>query len=113
MNRFLIAFAGASILILGGCQSTATTKPELAEPPKGEAVKPSLSEEAKQTLAQAEADVKQAKAKNALWTTAEDALKKAQEAAKKADSVAVIKFSKTASEQARLGLKQLSYPTTK
>lgn len=112
MNRILIACAGAGLLFLGGCQSAPTPKPGAAELQKGEAVKPSLSEEAKQALARAEADVKQAKAQDALWTTAADALKKAQEAAQKADSAAVIKFAKTASEQAQLGLKQLSYPST-
>jgi hypothetical protein len=113
MNKFLIAFAGAGVLLLGGCQSAPTTKPAVAEPAKGEAVKQSLSEEAKQALAAAETDVKQAKAQNALWTTAEGALKKAQEAAKKPDSNAVIAFSKTASEQARLGIAQQGYPSTK
>ncbi|MBZ0094796.1 MAG: hypothetical protein K8H75_05355 [Sulfuricella sp.] len=95
--------------MLGGCQSSGTAKPDSA----AEAAKPALPEEARQALAKAEADVKEAKAQSALWTTAQDALKKAQEAAAKGDSAATLKFSKTASEHARLGLAQKGYPLTK
>jgi murein lipoprotein len=102
-------------LLLGGCQSSGTAKPDLpaAATPVAETAKPALPEEARQALAKAEADVKEAKAQNALWTTAQDALKKAQEAAAKGDSAATLKFSKTASEHARLGLAQKGYPLTK
>lgn len=72
-----------------------------------------VSEEASQALSKAEADVKQAKAKGALWTTATDALKKAKEAAAKGDSATTLKLSKNASDQARLGMEQLNYPLTK
>jgi len=72
-----------------------------------------VSEEASQALSKAEADVKQANAKGALWTTATDALKKAKEAAVKGDSSATLKLSKTASDQAHLGMEQLNYPLTK
>ena len=69
-----------------------------------------ISDNAKAALAQAEKDVKEAKAKFALWTTADGALKAAQEAAKKGDSDGVVKASHTASEQAKLGIAQTSYP---
>ena len=72
-----------------------------------------VSEEASQALSKAEAEVKQAKAKGSLWTTTEDALKKAKEAAAKGDSATTLKLSKTASDQARLGMEQLNYPLTK
>lgn len=115
MQKMLIALTGAAMLILGGCQATAPVKEEAPAPqaaaPQAE-VKPSLTDEAKATLAQAEADVKGAKAKKALWTTAEDALKKAQEAANEFDSKAVIKHAKTASDHVRMGLEQAKYPMT-
>jgi len=111
-NITIIAF---SFLLLGGCQSSGTVKPDssAAATPAAEAAKPALSEEARQALAKAEVDVKEAKTQKALWTTAEDALKKAQEAAAKGDSAATLKFSKSASEYVRLGLMQKTYPLTK
>ncbi|MCE5182506.1 MAG: hypothetical protein LLG15_11960 [Betaproteobacteria bacterium] len=97
-------------LMLGGCQGSGAVKPEAVS---AEAAKPALSEEARQELAKAEIDVKEAKARKALWTTAEDALKKAKESAAKFDSAATLKHSKMASELARLGIAQLSYPLAK
>lgn len=115
MRNTLITIVTFGFLLLGGCQSSGTAKPDLpaAATPAAEAAKPALPEEARQALAKAEADVKEAKAQSALWTTAQDALKKAQEAAAKGDSAATLKFSKTASEHARLGLAQKGYPLTK
>jgi murein lipoprotein len=115
MRNTLITIVTFGFLLLGGCQSSGTAKPDLpaAATPVAETAKPALPEEARQALAKAEADVKEAKAQNALWTTAQDALKKAQEAAAKGDSAATLKFSKTASEHARLGLAQKGYPLTK
>ncbi len=115
MRNPLITIITFGLLLLGGCQSNGTAKPDspAAATPAAEAAKPALSEEARQALAKAEADVKEAKTQKALWTTAEDTLKKAQEAAAKGDNAATLKFSKTASEQARLGLMQKSYPLTK
>lgn len=110
MRNTLISLATLGFLLLGGCQSTA---PVTAEAPAASPAKPALSDEAKQALAKAEADIKEAKAQGALWTTAADALKKAQDAATKGDSAATLKFAKTASEHAGLGLKQKAYPLTK
>ncbi len=73
---------------------------------------PTISVEAAAALARAEADVSYAKSKFALWTTAEAALAAAQAAARAGDSARVIKQSGFASSQVRLGLEQLSYPTT-
>ncbi|MDD5241246.1 MAG: hypothetical protein PHG47_05915 [Sulfuricella sp.] len=108
-NKF-IPLAILCSLLLGGCQGSGAVKPEAVT---SEAAKPALSEEARQALAKAEADIKEARTKKALWTTAENSLKKAKEAATKADSAAVLKHAKAASEQARLGLAQLSYPPAK
>lgn len=102
-KQMFITLAAAGLLTLAGCQSA---------PTKEAAAGPVLSDEAKAALAKAEADVKAANAKAALWTTAEDALKAAQAAAKKGDSAAVVKEARTASEHAALGMGQTAYPPT-
>ncbi|MDO9114464.1 MAG: hypothetical protein Q7U63_11820 [Polaromonas sp.] len=113
MQKIMFTFATAGLLMLTGCTSTMPTKPEAAQAPaKVEAPKAQLTDEAKKALAQAEADVKAAKDKDALWTTAADALKHAKDAAKKNDSAEVIKNSKEASDHAKLGIAQKQYPLT-
>jgi len=114
MHKIMIALAGAGLLALAGCASTMPEKavaPQAVAKPQ-EAPKAQLTEEAKQALAQAEADIKAAQAKKALWTNAQDALKQAKAAAEKNDSAAVIKHAKEASEFARLGIEQTQYPVT-
>jgi murein lipoprotein len=118
MSKIMIALLGSGLLVLAGCQGSTPVKPDVPQAavktegaPKAEAPKV-LSEEAKQALAQAEADVKAAQAKKALWTTAQDALKQAKAAAEKMDSAAVIKHAKVASEHAQLGIAQSQYPVT-
>ncbi len=100
-KQILIALAAAGVLALAGCQSA---------PPAQTAATPTVSDEAKAALAKAEADVKAASAKNALWTTAEGALKAAKDAAAKGDSAGVIKNAKTASDHAKMGTDQKAYP---
>lgn len=113
MQKIMLMFAAAGLLTLTGCESTMPTKPDVVKAPaKAEAPQAQLSDEAKQALAQAEADVKAAREKKALWTTAQEALKQANEAAKKNDSAAVIKHAKKASEHAKLGIAQTQYPQT-
>jgi len=99
-KQILIAAAVAGMLSLAGCQSA---------PPPAPA-KAGLSDEAQIALAWAESDVKTARTEGALWTTADDALKAAKEAATKGDSAAVLKESKTASAHAKLGLEQKKLP---
>lgn len=112
MNKLLIALSSAALLILSGCEGTVPAREE-APAPKAEApVKPSLTDEAKAALAKAQADVKEAKAKKALWSTAADALKKAESAAAELDSQAVIKHAKTASDHVKMGMEQTKYPLT-
>ncbi len=115
MRNTLITIITFCFLLLGGCQSSGMAKPDssTAATPATDAAKPMISDEARQALGKAEADVKEAKAKKALWTTAVAALKKAREAAAKGDSSATLKLSKTASDQAHLGMEQLNYPLTK
>lgn len=89
------ALAGLMALFLSACATTQSA---------------SINDEAKAALAQADKDVKEAKAKFALWTTADGALKAAHAAAKKGDSDNVIKQSKLASEHVKMGLAQTAYP---
>ena len=110
-----LAFVGLSTFALSACSSapakTAEAPKQAAEAPQA-AAKPTISDAAQQALAKAEADVKAAKAKFALWTTTSKALETAQEAAKEGNSAAVIKNAQFASSQAALGIAQLSYPST-
>lgn len=116
MHKIMIALTGAGLLALAGCESTMPVKAQAPQAPaKVEAApapKAQLTEEAKQALAKAEADIQAAQAKKALWTTAQDALKKAKAAAEANDSAAVIKHAKEASEFAQLGIAQTQYPMT-
>ncbi|MDD5388807.1 MAG: hypothetical protein PHD37_05650 [Gallionellaceae bacterium] len=103
-----LAFLGLTTFALTACSSAPATN---AEAPK-EAVKSALSDAAQQALDKATADVKTAKAKFALWTTADKAYKDALEAAKAGDSNAVIKQATFVSDQVARGIAQLSYPST-
>ena len=99
MRKVLFALTAASLLAMSGC-AVQEEKPAA----------PKISEGAKSALAAAEAAVKKAKAEDALWTTADAALKKAQEAEKKGDSAGVVKAAEEAKKQAELGLAQKNYP---
>ncbi len=111
MNSKIVSAAAVSLiaLVMAGCSATPT---KTAEAPKSAAAAPTISEEAQKALAQADADVKTAKSKFALWTTAETAYKAAQEAAKAGDSAGVISQAKYVSSQVKQGIAQLDYPTT-
>lgn len=105
MKKNLIASSLLALLV-AGC----ATAPEPQADAAPAAAQTGLSAEASAALAQARADVKEAKTKEALWTTAADALEDAEKAAEKGDSATVMKASARASDQAKLGLAQLSYP---
>lgn len=70
-------------------------------------------EAARALLAQAETDVQRARSKHALWTKAWEDLIAARNAAAAKDPDAVTRYSREASELARLGLEQLAYPAVK
>jgi len=110
MSKVLLALTSAALLGLSGCADLYINKPGGAPAKSAEA---SISAEAQAALTAAQADVKAAKAKNALWTTAESALKAAEEAAAKGDSATVLKEAKLASNQVQKGLAQLNYPMLK
>lgn len=107
MQKVLIALACTALIGLAGC-ATSDNKAKTAEVTAPE--KPTLSAEAKAALASAQDDAKAAKAKNALWTTVDEALKAAQKAAEEGDSTTVLKKSALVKEHVKLGLEQLSYP---
>lgn len=100
MRKVLFALTAASLLALSGC---ATQEP-------AQSAAPTISDSAKSALTAAQAAVKEAKAKNALWTTAEDALKAAEEAEKKGDSAAVLSNAQKAQDHAKMGIQQTTYP---
>jgi hypothetical protein len=83
-----------------------------SKPTATTAVTPTISEEARKALIQAEADVALAREKFALWTSAESALEIAREAAKIGDSASVTRQSGLAADLANLGIAQLEYPST-
>lgn len=108
MSKLLLALTSAALLGLSGCADMQTKTDA-----KPAAEKPALSAEAQAELTAAQAEAKDAKAKNALWTTAENALKAAEEAATKGDSATVLKQTKLARDQIKKGLAQLNYPLLK
>jgi murein lipoprotein len=109
MSKVLLALTSVALLGLSGCADLYVNQPG----GKPAAASAAISAEAKTALAAAQADVKTAKEKNALWTTAADALKAAEAAAKKGDSATVIKQSKLASDHVKKGIAQLDYPLLK
>lgn len=114
MSKVLLALTSVAMLGLSGCSGLYINQP--AGQPSAKAAEPAkaaISAEAQAALTAAQADVKNAKSKNALWTTAEGALKAAEEAATKGDSAAVLKQAKLASDQVQKGLAQLGYPMLK
>jgi len=118
----LRAAAAACTLLLGaGC---ATEPEQPAEPPPAPVTvapppAPKVDdtaqrmEAARALLAQAETDVQRARSKRALWTKAWEDLIAARNAASSKDPDAVMRYSREASELARLGLEQLAYPAVK
>lgn len=114
MHKIMIAITGAGLLALTGCASNMPPKSEVAQAPvKAEiAPKAQLTDEAKQALAKAEADIKAAQTQKALWVPAQNALKQAKVAAEANDSATVIKQANMASELAQLGIAQTKYPVT-
>ena len=109
MQKVLIALACTALMGLSGCAEM-DKKTETSTVPVASSAKPTLNAEAQAALAAAQADVKTAKSKNALWTTAEEALKAAETAAEAGDSATVLKQSAIAQAHAKLGVAQLTYP---
>lgn len=116
-SRFWIACAGLA------AASCVTAPPPAVEPapvrveaPKGpsaEELAAAAFEEAKALLAQAETDIQRARAKRALWSQAWEDLVAAREAVASRDSARAARHARRASEFARLGLEQLTYPAVR
>ena len=114
MSKVLLALTSVALLGLSGCADLYINQPAAKPEAKAaEPAKPAISAEAQTALTAAQAAVKDAKAKNALWTTAENALKAAEAAAATGDSATVLKQAKLASDHAQKGLAQLNYPMLK
>jgi hypothetical protein len=116
MSKVLLALTSAALLGLSGCAGTETKPADtapMAKPVAKADTKTGISAEAQAALSAAQAAVKDAKAKNALWTTAAAALKDAEAAAAKGDSDTVIEEARLASDHAKKGLAQLNYPMLK
>ena len=109
MSKALLVLTSVALLGLSGCADMNAKQSSSESTP----AKAAISAEAQAALSTAQADVKAAKAKNALWTTSEAALKAAEEAAGKGDSATVLKDAKQASTLAKDGLAQLNYPMLK
>ena len=109
MSKVLLALTSAALLGLSGCAEMEPSQP----PAKAAEVKPTISPEAQAALTAAQAEVKAAQAKNALWTTSKDALGNAEKAAEKGDSAEVLKQAELARYYIRKAAAQLNYPMLK
>jgi murein lipoprotein len=120
MTKVLLALTSAALLAMTGCASTDKAAADAAKSAEAAkqavsdgAAKVALTAEAAAELVAAELDVKKARNTFSLWTTADSALKAAEEAAKKGDSATVLKQAKLAREHVRLALEQNNYPMIK
>lgn len=71
------------------------------------------AQNAKVAIASAKRAVAAAIAQNALWTSAEDALRRAERAMEGGDAAAALEHARFATGQAQLGLAQKQYPQTR
>lgn len=113
MSKVLLALTSAALLGLTGCADLYINNPNAKPAAAAEPAKATISAEAQAALTAAQASANEAKAKNALWTTAENAIKAAEAAAEKGDSETVMKQTKLANDQISKGLAQLNYPMLK
>lgn len=109
MSKVLLALTSVALLGLSGCADMQTSQMET----KPAAAQSAISAQAQAALSDAQKDVKMAKANNALWTTALNALDDAEDAAKKGDSAATIKYAKLTRDMVQKGMAQLNYPALK
>jgi flagellar biosynthesis regulator FlaF len=68
------------------------------------------AQQARAAVAAAKEAVEAAAQKRALWTSAQDALKHAEQALAQRDYAGAERLAKFAAEQAKLGIEQLGYP---
>jgi len=111
---------GLAALALAGCalgpEAPERRDPPRAEAPRGptpEALAAAAAEEARALLAQAETDIQRARAKRALWQQGWEDLIAARGAVASSDHARAARHARRASELARLGLEQLTYPAVR
>ncbi|MHB1676981.1 MAG: hypothetical protein ACYCSS_05510 [Sulfuriferula sp.] len=102
-NKIIAGILFAAVVLFAGCANNTPIKQ-----PNGVY----LSGAALAALDQAKIDVGHARQQHALWTTALSELKTAESAATQGDSSAVISHAHQASILAKLGIAQLSLPST-
>jgi hypothetical protein len=68
------------------------------------------ADQARSEVRRAQQAVQAAAEKQALWTTAQEALAEAKAALERGDYAAAVRAGRVATEQAQLGLEQLDYP---
>ena len=111
--------ATLAVLLLTGCATApepAAPPPPQVEAPRGptpEQLAQAALEESRALLAQAETDIQRARAKRALWQQAWLDLVTAREAVAAKDNARAATHARRASELARLGLEQLTYPAVR
>lgn len=106
MRKFLFTLTSASLLALAGC----STYNSGGAPAPAAAAKPAITPQAQAALNEASASMKEAKADFDLWTVAQEAYNKAEQAAAKGDSATVIKEAKEATSLNRLSIQQSKEP---
>lgn len=113
----------AIALLLTGCAAQQTTPAIEPAPAQTEAPQPAaridspavkqLTADARAALQNAEQSVNQARAQQALWTSAVQTLEQARNAAKRFDNESVVRLSTQVNELVRLSLKQRQGPPLK
>ena len=108
-------------MLMAGCATDPEPAPAPPAPPRVEAprgpcpqqLEAAAAEEARALLARAETDIQRARAKRALWQQAWLDLIAAREAVAAKDNARAATHARRASELARLGLEQLTYPAVR
>ncbi|MHB0990005.1 MAG: hypothetical protein ACYC3O_01470 [Burkholderiales bacterium] len=102
-NTFIGAFICVFVLLISACANNAPVRQPNGVYLTGSAIA---------ALDRAKADVDKARQQDALWTTALNELNAAETAATQGESAAVIDHAHEASALAKLGIAQLSLPST-
>ncbi len=96
MKKGMLVACLAAALVLAG-EALATNQADAAQ-------------QARVAVAAARDAVESAARKGALWTTAQDALTRAEDALAQKDYAKAERLAQVAAQQARLGIEQLGYP---
>ena len=108
MKGTLVAIDFVAFSLVAALSAPATASGDIRACPEQA---PPACTSASGALAEAEAAVRAAAAKHALWTTAEEALEAARSACANGEYADAANAARRAAEQARLGIAQTQYPT--